>query len=390
MDRLESKPQRLPFQIYALGAVSFLMDVASEMVYPLLPLFLVGSLGVGKEIVGLIEGIAEATANLSKVVSGRLSDRAATRKPFLLAGYGLPFFARPLLALATSPWYVLSFRSLDRLGKGIRTAPRDALIAENASKEMYGRAYGLHRAMDSFGATLGPLIAVLLLPSLGFHTIFWLSMIPAALCVVVILTIVKEKPVEPKPLLPFHFKNYSPVYLRFLLVSGVFTLALSSNAFLLLKLIEVGFSDTQSAFIYALYNLSYALIAYPLGALADAIGRKRLVAWSLTLYGLVYLGFGFASQAWLVVVLFFIYGVYSAGFEGSSRAYLAELIPSEEKASAIGLYHTVNGLLLLPASFIFGWLWQNVSARAAFLTSASLALLAALLFIVLLRQKDTT
>lgn len=384
------EPKRLPFQIYALGAVSFLMDVASEMVYPLLPLFLVGSLGVGKEIVGLIEGIAEATASLSKVVSGRLSDRAATRKPFLLVGYGLPFFVRPLLALAMSAWYVLGFRFLDRIGKGIRTAPRDALIAENASEDIYGRAYGLHRAMDSLGATLGPLLAVLLLPSLGFRNIFWLSMIPAALCVLVILIFVREKRGEPKPLAPFRFKNYSPTYLRFLLVSGIFTLALSSNAFLLLKLKEVGFSDTQSTLIYMLYNLSYALIAYPLGALADAVGRKRLVVWSLLLYGLVYLGFGFASQAWLVVTLFFIYGVYSAGFEGSSRAYLAELVPPEEKASAIGLYHTVNGLLLLPASFVFGWLWQNVSASAAFLMSGGLALLAALLFGILLgrNQRD--
>jgi MFS family permease len=261
------------------------------------------------------------------------------------------------------------------------------------AKDIYGRAYGLHRAMDSLGATLGPLLAALLLPTLGFRNIFWLSMLPAALCVMVIVTVVKEKRVEPKPLAPFRFKNYSPTYLRFLIVSAVFTLALSSNTFLLLKLKEVGFSDTQSTFIYALYNLSYALIAYPLGALADAVGRKRLVVWSMVLYGFVYMGFGFASQAWLVATLFFIYGVYSAGFEGSSRAYLAELIPPEEKASAIGLYHTVNGLLLLPASFIFGWLWQHVSARAAFFTSGGLALLAALLFIFLLgnnQQPDSS
>ncbi|MGQ9735078.1 MAG: MFS transporter [Thermaceae bacterium] len=371
---------RLPKGIYALGLVSFFMDVASEMVYPLLPLFLV-SLGAGAAAVGLVEGIAEATASLFKVVGGRLSDQTGARRPFLLLGYGLPFLLRPLLALATQPWHVLLYRFLDRAGKGLRTAPRDALVAELAPKGALGRAYGLHRAMDTLGATLGPLLATLLLPHVGVRGVFWLSALPAFLAVSTILLWVREKSSPPRSLAPLRLQRFSPGYRHFLLVSGVFTLALSSNAFLLLRLHDLGLSEEGVTLVYALYNLAYALLSYPLGRLGDRLGLRQLVGAGFSVYALVYLGFAWAQAPWQGVGLMMLYAIYSAAFEGGSRAYLATLIPAEEKASAIGLYHTLVGSLLLPASLLFGILWQGLGAKAAFTVGAGLSLLALLLFL---------
>ncbi len=371
---------RLPKGIYALGLVSFFMDVASEMVYPLLPLFLVG-LGAGAAAVGLVEGVAEATASLFKVVGGRLSDRIGARRPFLLLGYGLPGLFRPLLALATQPWHVLLYRFLDRMGKGLRTAPRDALVAELAPKEALGRAYGLHRAMDTLGATLGPLLATFLLPLVGVRGVFWLSALPALLAVSVILLWVKERPIPPRPLAPLRLRRFSPGYRRFLLVSGVFTLALSSNAFLLLRLHELGLSEEGVTLVYTIYNLAYALLSYPLGGVGDRLGLTTLVGGGFLVYALVYLGFAWAQTPGQGVGLMLLYALYSAAFEGGSRAYLATLIPAEEKASAIGFYHTLVGVLLLPASLLFGGLWQALGSRTAFTAGAGLSLLAFLLFL---------
>lgn len=356
------------------------MDIASEMVYPLLPLFLTTGLGASKATVGLVEGVAEATSSLFKVVGGRISDRIAARKPLLLVGYGAPAFFRPILALATAPWHVLLYRFLDRVGKGVRTAPRDALVAEATPREQYGRAYGLHRAMDSAGAAIGPLLAVVLLPLVGYRGVFWVSAIPALLAVGVIVFFVREKPGTAKPLPRFRWRGFSFGYRWFLLVSSVFTLGLSSNAFLILKLSSLGLSSTQTTLVYTLYNLLYALISYPLGSLADRIGLRRLVATGFATYALVYLGFGLSSAIWQGIGLFLLYAVYSAAFEGSSRAYLATIIPAAEKASAIGLYHTLTGLLLFPASALFGFLWEHAGPGTAFFTGAALAGMALVLF----------
>ncbi|MER3443608.1 MAG: MFS transporter [Meiothermus sp.] len=372
---------RLPRAVYALGWVSLLMDVASEMVYPLLPLFMTASLGLGKEVVGLVEGVAEATSSLFKVAGGRISDRIAARKPLLLLGYGFPALLRPILALAASPWHVLAYRFLDRVGKGLRTAPRDALLAEATPQAQYGRAYGLHRAMDSVGATIGPLLAFALLPLVGFRGVFWLSAIPAGLAVLTIFFLVREKRGIPKPLPPLRLSSFSPQYRRFLLVTGIFTLGLSSNAFLILRLKDFGLSDAQVTLAYTGYNLLYALASYPLGMLADRFGLRRMVAAGFAVYALVYLGFGLSSQPWQGVALFALYALYSAAFEGSSRAYLATLIPPTEKASAIGLYHTLVGLLLFPASLLFGFLWEGLGASHAFFFSSAMAALALAVFV---------
>lgn len=379
--------QKLPKEIYALGLVSLFMDIASEMVYPLLPLFLSTVLYASASTVGLVEGVAEATSSLFKVVGGRISDRIAARKPLLLAGYGAPALLRPILALATGPFHVLLYRFLDRVGKGLRTAPRDALVAEYAPKDAYGRAYGLHRAMDSVGASIGPFLAFLLLPHIGYRGVFWVSAIPAFLAVTTIVLLIREKAGSPKPLPPLRLKHYSAQYRWFLLVVGVFTLGLSSNAFLLLRLKDLGYSEGTVTLIYALYNLIYALISYPLGSLGDHIGLRRLVAVGFATYGLVYLGFGLAHTAWLAAGLFLAYALYSAAFEGSSRAYLATVIPASEKASAIGLYHTLVGLVLFPASALFGYIWQHVGPSWAFYSGAILAFVALGLFLLEPKQK---
>ncbi len=379
--------KRLPREVYVLGTVSLFTDIASEMVYPLLPLFLTGVLGASTTVVGLVEGIAEATASMFKVVGGRVSDRIAARKPLLLFGYGFPALLRPVLALATAPWQVLGYRFLDRVGKGIRTAPRDALIAEVAPRETYGRAYGFHRAMDSLGATIGPLLAFLLLPLLDFRGVFWVSAIPALLATTLLLFFLRERRGIAKPLPPLRLSTFSIQYRWFLLVSGISTLSLASNAFLILRLNDLGLSATEATLVYTLYNLLYALLAYPLGALSDRVGARRLVLGGFAVYALVYVGFGLSFAAWHGIVLFAMYAIYSAAFEGSSRAYLAQVIPASEKASAIGLYHTLVGLLLLPASTLFGFLWQQFDPPVAFFTAAGFAGLALLLFLLDPTQK---
>lgn len=371
---------RLPPLVYLLGLVSFLMDVASEMVYPLLPLFLTG-LGAGPGVIGLVEGVAEATASLFKVVGGRVSDRLGKRRPLLLLGYGLPALFRPVLALAQSPWQVLLYRFLDRTGKGLRTAPRDALIAESVRREALGRAYGLHRGLDTLGATLGPLLAFLLLPWVGVRGVFWLSAVPALLAASLLLAL-REPPRPQRVLPPLRLSRMDRGYRWFLLVSGLFALALSSNAFVLLRLKGLGLEERAVTLAYTLYNLLYALLSYPLGGLADRVGLRRVVVLGYGLYALVYLGFALAPSASFGVAFLLLYALYSAAFEGASRAYLATLVPAEEKASAIGLYHTLTGLLLLPASLLFGLLWQALGPRAAFGTGAGLALLALLFFLI--------
>ncbi|WP_287369743.1 MFS transporter [Oceanithermus sp.] len=371
---------RVPRSVAVLGLVSFFMDVASEMVYPLLPFFLTVVLGAGKETVGLIEGLAEGTASLLKVVGGRLSDRLGVRKPFLIAGYGLPALVRPLLALAVHPWQVLGFRLLDRTGKGLRTAPRDALIADVSREADYGKAYGLHRALDTLGAAVGPLLAFALLPLLGYRGVFWLSLLPAAAAAGVVVFFVRERRVPParEPLLA---AVRQPRYLRFLLASAVFTLGYVSVAFLLLRLGELGLSPRQTTLAYAGYNLLYAALAYPMGTLADRLSPRVATALAMAVYALVFLGWAVAPGVAAGLALFAAYAAFIALFEPARRAYLAQVAPERERAGAIGLFHTVEGVLLFPASAVFGWLWQVHGHVAAFGLAAGLALLGAALLV---------
>lgn len=367
---------RVTRSVVVLGFVSFFMDVASEMVYPLLPFFLTVVLGAGKETVGVIEGLAEGTASLLKVAGGRLSDRLGARKPFLVIGYGLPALARPLLALATHPAQVLGFRLLDRTGKGLRTAPRDALIAEVSREADYGKAYGLHRALDTLGAAVGPLLAFALLPLLGYRGVFWVSLVPATIAVAIVVFFVRERraPATREPLLA---AVRHPAYLRFLAASSVFALGYVSVAFLLLRLGELGLSPQRTTLAYAGYNLVYAALAYPMGTLADRLGPRRATALAMSAYAVVFFGWSLAPGAAAGLALFVGYAAFISLFEPARRAYLALVTPESERAGAIGLFHTLEGVLLFPASAVFGWLWQAHGATVAFGLAGLLALMGA-------------
>jgi MFS family permease len=378
--------------VRALGVVSLLTDASSEMVYPLLPLFLTRTLGAGVAFVGLVEGVAETTASLLKLVSGWLSDRLGRRKAIVVWGYGLSSLTRPLLAMALSPGHVLGIRFLDRIGKGIRTSPRDALIADSTPVAARGAAFGFHRAMDHLGAVVGPLLAFLLLPLVGgsYRGIFWLASIPAVLCVVAVVTVVREVPAQGPPTrLPLlTLRPYDRRFKGFLLIVALFTLGNSSDAFLLLRAREAGVADAAIPLLWAALHVVKSASAFLGGILADRVGRRSAIVAGWLVYAAVYAGFAgvaTAGQAW---GLFLVYGLYFGLTEGGERALVADLVPPETRASAYGVYHTAIGLAALPASLLTGWLWQVFGAPVAFTTGAALSAAAAILLWGLLPASD--
>ncbi|MDA8235581.1 MAG: MFS transporter [Clostridia bacterium] len=375
--------------IWLLGLVSLLMDISSEMVYPLMPLFLVGALGATPAIVGWIEGIAESLASLLRVYAGAWSDYFNRRKPLAIAGYGLSGLSRIMLAFAGSWMGVLFVRVFDRFGKGIRSAPRDALLAESASPEERGKAFGLHKMMDSFGAVIGVLLAYLLVTlylgvSADWSSIFLWAAVPA-LGSVVMLSWVKEsgkkgdgkcpKPVLFSPVAAWRALNAKTRW--FLIFIFLFSLGNSSNVFLLLKAQQLGMTTTDILLLYLCYNVVLTLVAYPAGRLSDRFGRRVWLVGGYFTYAVVYLGLSFTqSVAWLWV-WFAVYGLYSGLTGGVEKAFLADEIPPDQKATAFGLYHTLVGLGLLPASVLAGWLWSTWGSSAAFGVGAALGLAAA-------------
>jgi len=378
--------------VRALGVVSLLTDASSEMVYPLLPLFLTRTLGAGVAFVGLVEGVAETTASLLKLVSGWLSDRLGRRKAIVVWGYGLSSLARPLLAMALSPGHVLGIRFLDRIGKGIRTSPRDALIADSTPVAARGAAFGFHRAMDHLGAVVGPVLAFLLLPLVAgsYRAIFWLASIPAVLCVVAVVTVVREVPAQGPPTrLPLlTLRPYDRRFKGFLLIVALFTLGNSSDAFLLLRAREAGVADAAIPLLWAALHVVKSASAFLGGILADRVGRRSAIVAGWLVYAAVYAGFAgvaTAGQAW---GLFLVYGLYFGLTEGGERALVADLVPPETRASAYGVYHTAIGLAALPASLLTGWLWQVLGAPVAFTTGAALSAAAAILLWGLLPASD--
>jgi MFS family permease len=374
--------------VLAFGVVSFLTDVSSEMIYPLLPLFLTAVLGAGPAFLGAIEGIAESTSALLKLVSGKLSDRVSRRKPLVVAGYGLSALARPLIALATAPAFVLAVRFCDRIGKGVRTSPRDALIADSVEPELRGRAYGFHRSMDHAGALLGPLLAAGLLGWFGFElrTVFWCAAIPGVLAVALLLVGVREQP-RPvaatrdagRALLP---RGQLRTYLLILLL---FTLGNSSDAFLLLRAGELGITPTLLPLLWAFFHLVKMLGAFPFGALSDRIGRRGVIVAGWGVYAAAYLGFALATEPWHIWLLFAGYGIFYGLTEGAEKALIADLAPEAERGGAFGWFNATIGLGALPASLLFGALWQWFGPLAAFGCGAALAAVAAGLLLVLVR-----
>lgn len=363
-----------------MGLVSLLTDASSEMVYPVLPLFLTNVLGAPVAAVGLIESLAEAAASFMKLGSGWLSDRMGRRKPLIALGYGLSNLAKPVLALTTGWPAVLALRVMDRLGKGVRTAPRDALIAESSTPEQRGRSFGVHRALDTLGAAIGPFVAwVVLHNNAGaYRTIFVLSAIPGLLAILLVLAAVRDtghrRSAERPPAVSF--KGFSGPLLGFTAVSFVFGLANSSDAMLILRAQDLGAAPALIPLMYVVFNLVGALLAGPLGARSDRVGRRRLLVFGFGGYALVYLGFAVANSAVAPWALFALYGIPYAATEGMTRAYVVDLAGVGRRATALGAYTFVLGLAALPASTVAGLLWDNVSHAAPFMVSATLMALA--------------
>jgi MFS family permease len=371
--------------VFFAGLVSFFMDLSSEMIYPLVPLFLANTLGVNKSVIGLIEGIAESTASLLKVFSGWFSDRIGNRKWLMAAGYAISTLSRPLIALAPSWQQVLSSRFMDRFGKGVRTAPRDAIIAESAAHARLGRAFGFHRAMDTMGAVIGPALAFFFLGLFAnnYRMVFWLSLFPGLVAVLLIIFCIKEGKktavsfAERPKLTAKHFDRR---YKLFLVIAAIFALGNSSDVFLILRAEQVGIPAAAIPLVYLLFNLVYSLSAMPAGMAADRYGRKRIILLGFVLFAILYYGFAVASTSVAIWLLFGFYGLFMGLTEGVQKAFLATIIPPEFKATAFGLYTMAVGLATLPASVIGGWLWDRVSPAATFYFGAGTAGVSALLF----------
>ncbi len=362
--------------------VSFFTDLSTELIYPLLPLFLSKVLNSSNTFIGLIEGIAISTASILRIFSGIWSDRIKKRKLFAIIGYGLSNLAKPFTGLATRGWHVLFLRFIDRTGKGIRTAPRDALIAESTHKKHYGISYGFHRAMDTLGATLGPLSAFFLLRVLrnDFRKVFYLSLLPGLLALVVLVLFVKEKGTSEKKTQPLSLKmGFSKPFYILLLSIGLFTLGNSSDAFLILRANTFLKNDSLIPLLWFGFNLVYVLVSIPAGYIADRWSRKGMIIVGMFIYSSVYAGLSFNINSELVVFLFLLYGVYYGFTEGNIRAYLAQMVPPDKKATAFGLYHTTVGLLAFPASFLFGILWDRFGPSFPFRLGAILAIISALI-----------
>jgi MFS family permease len=367
--------------VLVLGLVSLLTDISSEMIYPLLPLFLTVTLGAGPAFLGLLEGAAETTAALLKLAAGLASDRLPRRKPLVLAGYTLSSLARPLIALATAPWAVLAIRLADRVGKGIRTAPRDALIADSVPADRRGTAFGFHRAMDHAGALVGPLVATMLLAwfTSDLRVVFWAAAVPGVLAVLIIVTSVRE--VARRQPSDGRFLGDIPAgrLRNYLLIIFLFTLGNSSDAFLLLRAGSLGVPAGRLPLLWAFFHVSKMLTAVPFGALSDRTGRRRVIIAGWLVYAAAYLGFARATSEWQIWLLFAVYGLFYGLTEGAEKAFLADMVEPARRGSAFGWYNCAVGIGALPASLLFGLVWQQLSPQAAFITGAGLACLAALL-----------
>lgn len=392
----------LPRNVWILTATSFFTDISSEMLVNLIPLFLANVLGASTAIIGLIEGIAESTASVMKVFSGALSDKLGKRKALAVIGYGLSSIAKPFLYFSTTWAGVLAVRFSDRLGKGIRTAPRDALLAGSISSDKRGLAFGVQRAGDTAGAMLGMIIAAFiiwktqanqeLLTAGTFRTVVLVSIIPAFLAVIVLALGAVEtagKKADKAPLLSL--KGMDSRFKIFLAISILFTLGNSSDAFIILRGQERGLSTLQIMAMLITFNLVYSVLSAPLGALSDRIGRRRLIIGGWIAYALIYLGFALSTTGAAIWITFGLYGLYYAMAEGAGKAFIADLVPAEKRGTAYGLYHAAVGISALPASLIAGLLWQGAGAwpglgpSAPFYFGAAMAFVAGILFFALVR-----
>lgn len=382
---MQSSRSLLPRTVLLLGVTSFFTDIGSEMIFPLLPVFVADTLGGGAAFLGIIEGAADAVASLLKLFSGRAADRLPRRKPLVMVGYSLATFVRPLMAVATAPWHALVVRLLDRTGKGIRSSPRDALIADAADPGAVGRAFGFHRAMDHAGAVVGPLLATLLVAlHVPIRSIFWTAAIPGLLALAA-LALVREAPRAPTPpaapgsqakgALPSSLKSYLGILL-------LFSIGNSSDAFLLLRARELGIPLAVIPALWAVLHVSKLLWSYVGGVWSDGVPRVRLIIAGWVIFAATYLALAFADHAWHVWALVIVYGAFYGLSEPAEKALVKDLAPEAARGSSFGAYNFIVGVASLPASVLTGWLWSSWSPRVALTTGAAMALLAALLLLI--------
>jgi MFS family permease len=376
--------RRLPATVWLLGLISLVNDAASDMIYPLVPLYLASVLMAGPKALGIIEGIAEAVSSLLKLFAGVLADRTRNVRYWVLAGYGIAGFARPLLGLTTSWPGVLACRFADRVGKGLRSAPRDAMLAHSVDASSRGLAFGLHRAMDNLGAVIGPLVAaVLIAAGMSLREIFLWALVPGMLVIALALLLKDDAtpPSTPKPAeFSWTLREFPLAFRRYLLVLALFTLGNSSNMFLLLRARDLGLPQAEVPVLWALVSLVAALLSTPLSLLSDRIGRTRLIVAGWIVYAVFYFLLGVQhDNTWALWPMFAAYGVFLAATEGAEKALVADLVPRESTGTAYGWYNLVVGLFLLPASIVFGWLWQLEAPQVAFGFGAGCAAIAALL-----------
>ncbi len=377
---MRARRARLPAAVVALSITSFFTDIGSEMIFPLLPMF-VASLGASTIFLGLVEGVADATASCLKLASGYLADHVPRKKPLVLSGYILASVVRPLVAFASAPWHVLAVRVSDRVGKGIRSSPRDVMIAQSVSKEEAGRAFGFHRAFDDAGAVIGPLIATALLScGVELRTVFLLAAIPGLLSLLAVASVRESPGPEPEQVrispgadvkLPKSLRAYFAILL-------LFSLGCSSDAFLLLRAKELGVPLALVPLLWSIFHVSKVVSSYFGGNLADRVPRAKLIALGWGVYALTYLGFGAATAAWQVWALFIVYGSYYGLTEPAEKALVRDLAPSHVRGRAFGYYNFMVGISAIPAGILTGWLWQAVSAQAALASGAAVASVAAI------------
>ena len=380
---------RLPKNVRSLGWVSFFNDVSSEMIYPLLPLFLTQILGAGFVFVGLIEGMAESISSFLKLFSGWFSDRFKRRKGIILLGYSLASITRPFIGLSGSAFHILFLRSMDRVGKGMRTSPRDALISQSVGEEERGKAFGFQRSMDHAGAMVGPLIATLLLSYLtkNLRLVFGLSFVPALVCLWILYQGVTDvTPVQGSAAIPLRlsWRDWNKKFKYFLLIIVLFTLGNSSDAFLLLRAKDLGIDTAWIPVLWFFFHLSKTASSIPGGILSDRIGRRKVIILGWAIYGMVYLGFAFAAEAYHIWVLFLVYGLFYGLTEGTEKAWVADLVEEQRRGTAYGAYQFAIGITTLPASLAMGFLWKTIGVEWAFSFGAVMALIAALLAILLM------
>jgi MFS family permease len=377
--------------VFRLGIVSFFTDISSEMIYPLVPIFITETLGAPRAILGAIEGLAESTTSVFKVVSGWLSDKVGKRKPFALAGYSVSAVAKIFLAVAFHWPMVLFARVVDRFGKGLRTSPRDALIAQWTPPSVRGRGFGFHRAADTAGAVVGPLAALALLALIGenYRPIFALALVPALLAIIVLRGVSDRAPApderESQPRL--RFRDFGRAYYVFLGISLIFALGNSSDVFIILRARDLGLGVSEAVLAYALFNVVYALLSMPAGIASDRLGRRGVIAGGFAIFAAVYFGFAFVDAGAYIWLLFAVYGVYMALTEGVGRALVADFVGAQWRGTALGLYQGAMGLMILLSSILAGVLWDQVGASAPFFLGGSTAALAFLLVVFLLPRR---